>query len=93
MRPRVTVSLVEKPRDRSGLRYLSLLPALWLGKLRTMKGIDAWKSNEVVCEAVGSGPVYAQADGEFLGTLPMCFRIVPDALSLLMPAPPAAATR
>jgi diacylglycerol kinase family enzyme len=29
--------------------------------------------------------VYAQADAEPMGALPMTLRIVPDALSLLMP--------
>lgn len=70
---------------RSGLRYVACLPALWLGKLRLMKGIDAWKSPEVICEPVGDGPVYAQVDGEPIGPLPLCFRIVPDALSLVVP--------
>ena len=32
---------------RSRLRYLACLPALWLGKLREMDGIDAWKHTEV----------------------------------------------
>jgi diacylglycerol kinase (ATP) len=74
---------------RSGLRYVACLPALWLGKLRSMKGIEAWKANEVICEAAGAEPVYAQVDGEPIGMLPLCFRIVPDALSLVAPAPPA----
>jgi diacylglycerol kinase family enzyme len=75
---------------RSALRYMACLPALWLGKLRSMKGIDAWKSDEVTCEAAGAGPVYAQVDGEFVGSLPLTFRIVPDMISLVTPASPAA---
>jgi len=70
---------------RSALRYVVCLPALWLGTLRRMKGIDAWKSNEVICEPTGGEPVYAQVDGEPIGMLPLCFRIVPDALSLVIP--------
>jgi diacylglycerol kinase (ATP) len=70
---------------RSALRYVACLPALWLGKLRGMKGIEAWKSDEVICEAAGADAVYAQVDGEPIGTLPLCFRIVPDALSLVIP--------
>jgi len=30
--------------------------------------------------------VYAQVDGEPIGPLPLAFRIVPDALSLVTPA-------
>jgi diacylglycerol kinase (ATP) len=70
---------------RSRFRYLACLPALWLGKLRGMDGIDAWKATEVVCEANGEGVVYAQVDGEPIGELPVIFRIVPDALSLVVP--------
>jgi diacylglycerol kinase family enzyme len=71
---------------RSRLRYLACLPALWLGKLRTMDGIDAWKDTEVICESANGSKVYAQVDGEPIGSLPLAFRIVPDALSLVTPA-------
>ncbi len=40
---------------------------------------------EVRCEPPTSGPVYVQADAEPLGPLPCRVRIVPDALTLLMP--------
>lgn len=71
----------------SRFRYLICLPALWLGKLRQMDGIDAWKADEAVCEAAGNQLVYAQVDGEPIGPLPLAFRIWPDALSLVVPAP------
>ena len=71
---------------RSRLRYLACLPALWLGKLRTMEGIAAWKHTEVICESANGAVVYAQVDGEPIGALPLTFRIVPDALSLVTPA-------
>ena len=71
---------------RSRLRYVSCLPALLMGKLRTMKGIAAWKATEVICEPAGSTPVFAQADGEAIGALPLAFRICPDALSIVTPA-------
>jgi len=70
---------------RSRFRYLACLPALWLGKLQGMDGIDTWKATEAVCEADGEGVIYAQVDGEPIGTLPVIFRIVPDALSLVIP--------
>jgi diacylglycerol kinase (ATP) len=70
----------------SRLRYLGCLPALWLGKLRNMRGIDAWKSVEAICEPNGDGPLWAQVDGEAIGCLPVKFSIVPDALSLVVPA-------
>jgi len=71
---------------RSRLGYLACLPALWLGTLRQMKGIETWKATETVCEPANGEPVYAQVDGEPVGSLPMTFRIVPDALSIVTPA-------
>lgn len=76
--------------QRSRFGYLACLPALWLGKLRLMKGIEAWKATSAVCEAAGNEPVYAQVDGEPIGPAPISFRIVPDALSLVTPAAAAA---
>ena len=71
---------------RSRLGYLACLPALWMGTLRKKDGIETWKATEVICESSGSEPVYAQVDGEPVGTLPISFRIVPDALSIVTPA-------
>jgi diacylglycerol kinase (ATP) len=70
----------------SRLGYLACLPAMWMGTLRKMDGIETWKSTEVICESAGGEPVYAQVDGEPVGPLPMAFRIVPDALSIVTPA-------
>jgi YegS/Rv2252/BmrU family lipid kinase len=67
-------------------RYLASLPALWLGKLRSMDGIEVWKASEAICEPAGNTRVFAQLDGEPVGPLPLAFRIWPDALSLVVPA-------
>jgi YegS/Rv2252/BmrU family lipid kinase len=72
---------------RSRLGYLSCLPALFAGTLRKKSGIETWKATEVICESAEGEPVYAQVDGEPVGPLPMAFRIVPDALSIVTPAP------
>ena len=72
--------------SRSRLGYLACLPALWLGRLRNRPEIEAWKATDAICEPAGSEPVYAQVDGEPAGPLPLSFRIVPDALSLVIPA-------
>jgi diacylglycerol kinase (ATP) len=73
---------------RSRLAYLACLPAIWMGTLRKMDGIDTWKATEVNCESASGDPVYAQVDGEPVGPLPMSFRIAPDALSIVTPAAP-----
>ncbi|HYL64760.1 MAG TPA: diacylglycerol kinase family protein [Candidatus Methylomirabilis sp.] len=70
---------------QSGLRYLSYLPSLWLGKLRGKEGVYYYKSDSVVCEPLDAKPVYAQVDGEPLARLPVEFKVIPRALKLLVP--------
>jgi YegS/Rv2252/BmrU family lipid kinase len=70
---------------RSRLRYLFALPALYFGKLRGVPGISAWKTADVTCTPLPGGTLYAQLDGEPISALPLRFRIVPDALTLLVP--------
>src|SRR5919109_3835469 len=71
---------------RSGLRYLSYLPSLWLNNPRGTEGAEFFKSDSLLCEPLDSNPVYAQIDGEPLARLPVEFRIIPRALKLLVPS-------
>src|SRR5713226_2791128 len=73
---------------RSGLRYLSYLPTLWMGNLRGTEGVHFHKSDTVICEPLDKNPLYAQVDGELLARLPVQFKIVPRALKLLVPTKP-----
>jgi len=73
---------------KSRLGYAVCLPAVWLGTIRKMDGIETWKATEAICEPADGEPVYAQVDGEIAGRLPLAFRIVPDALSIVTPAVP-----
>jgi diacylglycerol kinase family enzyme len=70
---------------QSGLRYLSYLPALWLGGLHKTRGVFFWMADKLVCEPLDKNPVHAQIDGEPLARLPVEFKIVPCALKLLVP--------
>jgi len=70
---------------QSALRYLSYLPALWLGGLHKTRGVFFWMADKLVCEPLDKNPVYAQIDGEPLARLPVEFKIVPRALKLLVP--------
>jgi YegS/Rv2252/BmrU family lipid kinase len=75
---------------RNPLVYLSYLPGLWFGYVRRLRGVEAWKTDRLRCEApAGNGAVpqsvYAQLDGEPAGRLGVEFRIVPAALTLLVP--------
>ncbi len=76
--------LINTTRNR--WRYLECLPALWLGRLRRMEGIHTWKATDVTCRPAGDFSVFAQVDGEPCGVLPLQFHIVPDALTLILPA-------
>src|SRR6266403_1146628 len=76
---------------KSGLKYLTYLPTLWLGKLRGTDGVHFWTAHSIVCEPLDSNPVYAQIDGEPLARLPVEFKIVPRALKLVVPADSAVA--
>jgi diacylglycerol kinase (ATP) len=70
---------------RSAVRYLSYLPAIWLGSLRAMRDVYFTKTTSLRCEPLADGAVYAQVDGEPFDRLPVEFNIVPDALTLVVP--------
>jgi diacylglycerol kinase (ATP) len=70
---------------RSAMRYLSYLPKLWTERLRRERGVYFWKTDQLRCEPLSEERVYAQVDGEPLGRLPVEFRVVPDALTLVVP--------
>ncbi len=70
---------------RSALRYLSYLPAIWLGRLRGRPDVYFTKTASLRCEPLGDGTVYSQVDGEPFARLPVEFSIVPDALTLVVP--------
>jgi len=81
---------------RSPVTFLSLLPAVWLRRLRERPDVHIWKATSLRCETLsgngnGNHPVYAQVDGEPAGRLDVEFRIVPSALTLLVPAKAAEA--
>ena len=66
---------------------LYLLRALLQKRWRT-PGVDLVCARDAVCRPIAgepSGQVYAEADGELLGGLPVRFSTVPKALTLLVP--------
>jgi YegS/Rv2252/BmrU family lipid kinase len=69
----------------SWLANTSALFALLLGRHRKLKHLRFWKTTALRCEPIEGQPVHAQVDGEWIGTLPVEFRIVPDALTLVVP--------
>jgi diacylglycerol kinase family enzyme len=78
-------------RTASRVAYLAYAARCLLRRRWTIPGVDLVYSNRVSCEYLPSvdqqqPKIYAEADGELLGTLPVEITIVPDALTLLAPA-------
>lgn len=70
---------------RSRLAVASCLPAIWLGRLHRVKGIEIWKTAQFACRPVDGAEVFSQLDGEPASALPVEFSIAPDALTLVLP--------
>jgi diacylglycerol kinase (ATP) len=77
-------------RTRSRVAYLSYVLFRMIGVNCKVSRIESCQANSVVCNlpegTPASSPVYVEADGEILGTLPAKISIVPDALTLLFPS-------
>ena len=71
---------------RSRLRVLACLPAIWLGRLHQVSGIHVWKTERFTCQPMDGAQVFSQLDGDLASALPVEFCLVPDALTLLVPA-------
>ena len=74
-------------KTRSRFRYLRFLLAVLAGRHTFSKTIELLDLVSVECEA-GDGspaPVYVEADGEVLGTLPARLEVALESVSLLMP--------
>ncbi|SPF36019.1 Diacylglycerol kinase, catalytic region (fragment) [Candidatus Sulfopaludibacter sp. SbA4] len=70
---------------RVSLRYVKYFAGMAAGRLSGMEGVTILRTDRVVVTTVEQGPAYAQIDGEFAGHLPAEVRIVPRALTVLMP--------
>jgi diacylglycerol kinase (ATP) len=71
--------------NRNRLRYLLHIPAVWLGLHRQLGDIEFFRAAAASCRPTGRARIHAQLDGETAGHLPVEFRIVPDALTLVVP--------
>ncbi len=75
-------------KTRSRLRYMRFLIALLLGRHTFFNGIELIETAAVECCAHNGSlaPIFVEADGEVLGSLPVRMEVVPDSLTLLIPA-------
>jgi diacylglycerol kinase (ATP) len=70
---------------RNTLRYVKYFAGMVLNNLAGMKGATVVRSDRVSVSGPDGARIYVQVDGEFAGSLPAEIRIVPDALTLLIP--------
>ena len=80
-------------QTQSRLRYLRFMVAVWFRQHDYGKTIELIKTATVTCEelpeAASRTPAlqtFVEADGELLGMLPARIEVLPDALTLLVPA-------
>ncbi len=70
---------------RTSMGYVKYVLGMALNRLNGMKGVTVVRSNRMTVSGSEGGRVYVQVDGELAGHLPAEIRIVPDALTLLVP--------
>ena len=70
----------------NSLRYLPYLAGVAVGQVGKIPGVTVAPATLLTCGPVNGGRVPVHLDGELAGHLPAEFRVVPDALTLLMPA-------
>jgi diacylglycerol kinase (ATP) len=73
-------------RGKHSLRYLPYLAAVSLRFAERVNGCTFVYGRHVTCRALNGEGIFAQVDGELAGKLPISAEIVPDALTLLLPA-------
>ena len=70
---------------RSSLGYVRYLLGMALNRLSGMKGVTVLRGDRMTVSGPQDSRVYVQVDGELVGHLPAEIRIVPNALTLLVP--------
>jgi YegS/Rv2252/BmrU family lipid kinase len=78
-------------RTASRTAYLRYVTGALLGRRWNIEGIDLVSCSEILCQVsisknAEADRVYVEADGELLGRLPARMSMLPDALSLVVPA-------
>ena len=76
-------------RTRNRLAYLGYIIRGYFRTAWRVPGIELTHSTRAVCRPLRKGdsakPIFVEADGELLGTLPVEVTVIPDALTVLVP--------
>jgi len=70
---------------RNTLRYVKYFAGMVLNNLASMNGATVLRADRIRVTGPTDARIFVQIDGEFAGHLPAEIRIVPDALTLLIP--------
>jgi diacylglycerol kinase (ATP) len=70
---------------RSGWQYLKYLAAVMTNRLHDVKGVTITRSECLKLSAPKDERIYVQVDGEYVGHLPAYVKVVPHALTVLLP--------
>jgi diacylglycerol kinase (ATP) len=70
---------------RSSLRYVKYFAGLAFNRIAGMSGVTVLQASRIVASCPGDNRIYVQIDGEYAGRLPAEIKIVPDALTLMLP--------
>jgi diacylglycerol kinase family enzyme len=77
-------------KTKNRLEHFYFMSGRAIGQEWEVPGVELIHTKEVSCRAPANAPadsrIYAQADGDFLGSLPARFTVVPNAFNLLMRA-------
>ena len=73
-------------RGRNPLRYIAYFIGVATGMLHRFRGVTIERTQRFQLPPAPDRRIYIQVDGEFAGHLPATIEIVPNALTLLMPA-------
>jgi diacylglycerol kinase family enzyme len=67
------------------LPYMKYLFGVITGRLANLKGVSVLRTDAIHLDCPEDSGIYVQIDGEYAGRLPATLRIVPRALTLLVP--------
>ncbi len=70
---------------KSALGYAKYLFGMLVRRLKGMKGVTTCAALEAAVSCSADSRVYVQIDGEYAGRLPASIRLLPNALTLLLP--------
>jgi diacylglycerol kinase (ATP) len=70
---------------RSTIPYVKYFAGMMMNRLTSIKGATVPRADRLTLKHPTDSHIYVQIDGEFAGHLPAEIRIVPDALTLMVP--------